>query len=622
MDKRAGKIVQTKADPRLPGRQAPSAGNKDDEVLQNTSSNVLLPLEEKILMEVREMKLVPEELLNESVSKYKGDKDSLESVLESIGVSGDDILKIKEKITGLPAVSKKEIESITANVLKEIPEEAARQYKIVPLGSDKNIIKIGMLNPDDYTAKEAVRFITLSNNKNLELYVISYELYKQVLNQYRTSRSQIKEALEEFEKEAVEGAKKRPKKEEEEASEIVKEAPITKVVAVILKHAVEGKASDIHIEPTMERTQVRFRVDGKLHASLLLPAKIHAAIVSRIKVVSNLRIDEMRIPQDGRFATDISGRTIDFRVSTFPTRLGEKVVLRVLDSSLSIKEFEDLGIWGRNADIMRQAITKPYGMILVSGPTGSGKSTTLYASLSAVDRDIYNVVSLEDPIEYSIDKVNQSQVKQEIGYTFASGLRHILRQDPDIIMVGEIRDTETAQLAVHASLTGHLVFSTIHTNNAMGVIPRLIDMGVDQFLIPSSVELAAAQRLVRKLCPYCKFKEKAPEKMSALIKKELSDLRKDVLERFEVTIQDSYEIWNAKGCDRCARKGAVGRVAIFEMFSMTKELKEIVYKDPNEITIGAEVKRQGMSTLLQDGIIKALRGLVSMEEVLRVVEES
>src|SRR3989338_2772544 len=231
MDKRAGKIVQTKADPRLPGRQAPSAGNKDDEVLQNTSSNVLLPLEEKILMEVREMKLVPEELLNESVSKYKGDKDSLESVLESIGVSGDDILKIKEKITGLPAVSKKEIESITANVLKEIPEEAARQYKIVPLGSDKNIIKIGMLNPDDYTAKEAVRFITLSNNKNLELYVISYELYKQVLNQYRTSRSQIKEALEEFEKEAVEGAKKRPKKEEEEASEIVKEAPITKVVA-------------------------------------------------------------------------------------------------------------------------------------------------------------------------------------------------------------------------------------------------------------------------------------------------------------------------------------------------------------------------------------------------------
>ncbi|OGZ59148.1 MAG: hypothetical protein A3B96_03880 [Candidatus Spechtbacteria bacterium RIFCSPHIGHO2_02_FULL_43_15b] len=404
--------------------------------------------------------------------------------------------------------------------------------------------------------------------------------------------------------------------------EMVKEAPVTKMVAVILKHAVEGKASDIHIEPSPDRTQVRFRVDGKLHASLLLPSKIHSAIVSRIKVLSNLRIDEMRMPQDGRFATDMNGKTIDFRVSTFPTRMGEKVVLRVLDPSSNINGFEDLGLWGRNADLIKQAITKPFGMVLISGPTGSGKSTTLYVSLNSVERESYNVVSLEDPIEYTIEGVNQSQIRQEIGYTFASGLRHILRQDPDIIMVGEIRDTETAQLAVHASLTGHLVFSTIHTNNAIGVIPRLIDMGVDQFLIPSSLELAIAQRLVRKLCSFCRFSYKAPDNIAKLVNRELSLIKEDVLAGFNVKLKDEYDLWSGKGCERCARKGTIGRIAIFEMFSMTKELKAIVYKEANEMSILSEANRQGMTTLLQDGIIKALRGVVSIEEVLRVVEEN
>lgn len=576
--------------------------------------------DEKILEEIRKKKTVAKELLDEIEGRMKGSDEPIEPVLENAGVLPDDILKIREKLTGLPSVAKSQVQNLTPATFKDISEEAVRQYRIVPLGSDKGTIRIGMLNPDDYTAREAVRFIAMGVGKKLELYVINYDTYQFVLNQYRTLRTQIKEALQEFEEEEVEEKKKRPV--QRLLPEMLREAPVTKVVAVILKHAVEGKASDIHIEPTPSRTQVRFRVDGKLHASLLLPSKIHSAIVSRIKVLSNLRIDETRIPQDGRFGADISERTIDFRVSTFPTRIGEKVVLRVLDSSISVKNFEDLGIWGRNADLMRKSVTKPFGMILISGPTGSGKSTTLYASLSTVDRDVNNVVSLEDPIEYSIEGVNQSQVKQEIGYTFASGLRHILRQDPDIIMVGEIRDTETAELAVHASLTGHLVFSTIHTNNAIGVIPRLIDMGVDQFLLPSSMELAVAQRLVRRLCAHCKFPYKAPDKVSEMISKELASVQEDVLAGFEVKVEDSYEVWNAKGCDRCARKGIIGRIAIFEMFSMTKQMKEIVYKNPNEITIFEEAKRQGMSTLLQDGIVKALKGLVSLEDVLRVVEES
>lgn len=588
----------------------------------NRETNQMDKFDEKILKEAEKQNLISKELGDEIYEKMKGSSDSIEPILDNAGVSGDLILEIKGKLSGLPVVSKKDATQISPNILKQIPEEAVTQYKIVPLGFSEDKVHIGMLNPEDYRAREAVRFITLGGNKSLELYVISYDTYQHVLNQYRNLRSQIKEALEEFEEEETKGGKKKMSAVDRLLPEMVKEAPVTKMVAVILKHAVEGKASDIHIEPSPDRTQVRFRVDGKLHASLLLPSKIHSAIVSRIKVLSNLRIDEMRMPQDGRFATDMNGKTIDFRVSTFPTRMGEKVVLRVLDPSSNINGFEDLGLWGRNADLIKQAITKPFGMVLISGPTGSGKSTTLYVSLNSVERESYNVVSLEDPIEYTIEGVNQSQIRQEIGYTFASGLRHILRQDPDIIMVGEIRDTETAQLAVHASLTGHLVFSTIHTNNAIGVIPRLIDMGVDQFLIPSSLELAIAQRLVRKLCSFCRFSYKAPDNIAKLVNRELSLIKEDVLAGFNVKLKDEYDLWSGKGCERCARKGTIGRIAIFEMFSMTKELKAIVYKEANEMSILSEANRQGMTTLLQDGIIKALRGVVSIEEVLRVVEEN
>lgn len=290
----------------------------------------------------------------------------------------------------------------------------------------------------------------------------------------------------------------------EEFERLAEEAPITKVVAVILGHGVDGRAADIHIEPIEGKVRVRFRLDGILHASIFLPFHLLPALISRIKILASMKIDETRVPQDGRFSTKINGKNIDFRVSTFPTMLGEKVAIRVLDPTQGLINLDDLGLTQRNIQLVREAIAKPYGLLLSTGPTGSGKTTTLYTLLRMLNKEGKNIVTLEDPVEYFIDGVNQSQIRTEIGYTFATGLRHVLRQAPDIIMVGEIRDEETASLSIHSALTGHLVLSTLHTNNALGVIPRLIDLGIRPFLISPTLKLAIAQRLVRKLCSECK----------------------------------------------------------------------------------------------------------------------
>jgi len=476
--------------------------------------------EQKIIDKLSAKKLISSGKAEELQRKLKDVEGSLElMLLDDPNISSQDVLSAKSEISKLPGGTITDIDKISIDLLKQIPEEAARQYKIIPLGRSGNTLKVGLVDPDDYKVRDAIRFIAMGIDVVPELYVITQDTFKKALGQYRTFRSQIKEALVELDREREE-EKKAPKPSKLRVSEaLLKEAPVTKVVAVILKHAVEGKASDIHIEATSANTRVRFRVHGKLYTSLFLPSAIHPAVISRIKILSNLRLDEMRIPQDGRFSTEVSGRVIDFRVSTFPTRIGEKAVLRVLDPSISIRTLPDLGLIGRNLDVVNDALKNQYGMILIAGPTGSGKSTTLYASLSSIDKESLNVVSLEDPIEYNMEGVSQSQVRPEIGYTFATGLRHVLRQDPDIIMVGEIRDSETATLAIHAALTGHLVFSTIHTNNAIGVIPRLIDMGIPAFLIPSSVSVAVAQRLLRRLCPYCKVSEPAPPKIAVFIEK-------------------------------------------------------------------------------------------------------
>lgn len=505
--------------------------------------------------------------------------------------------------------------TIPENLLFEIPEEAAEYYKILPLDKKNNVLSVGLVDTNNFKSQEAARFIGQQKGLEIQFYIISPESFEKNIKRYHNLRHEVSQALSAIPEEEEQRKKEKSKTEKE----LFTEAPISKIVSVIFQHAVEGKASDIHIEPLEERTRVRYRLDGILYTSLLLPKDIHRAIVSRIKVLSNLKLDETRVPQDGRFRSFINKKKIDFRVSTLPTSYGEKVVLRLLDSSTGLLSFDDLGLVGYNQNTINETIKKPFGMILITGPTGSGKSTTLYAVLKILNKEGVNIISLEDPVEYLLEGVNQSQVKPEIHYTFASGLRSILRQDPDIIMVGEIRDEETARLATHAALTGHLVLSTLHTNDAIGVIPRLMDMGVKPFLIPSSLAISASQRLLRRLCPKCKYSIDPPPKIKKMIEDELNSIPEQTRKQFD--IPKEIKLWKAKGCPYCSNRGTKGRVAIYETFYMTPELEKIIIAGPTEEKLRNEANRQGMITMKQDGLIKAIQGIVSFEEVMRVIEE-
>jgi type IV pilus assembly protein PilB len=507
-------------------------------------------------------------------------------------------------------------------ILKLVPVEAAEHYKFVPINIDtKNkFLEVGIIYPEDIDAREALKFIAHRHQLSPKPYIITPSDFKDFIKGYSTFKGEIKEALEELSEDIREEEKKLKKKQEtgkEVQEQITEEAPISKVVALIISQAIQEGASDIHIEPSEKEIRVRFRVDGVLHTSLKLPINIHLAIVSRIKILSRLKIDETRKPQDGRFFTEISNKKIDFRVSTFPTYAGEKVVMRILDPSVGLKKLSDLGLEGRNLELVKKSIQKPHGMILVTGPTGSGKTTTLYSILHILNEEGVNIVSLEDPIEYYIEGVNQSQVKPEIDYTFATGLRSILRQDPDKVMVGEIRDGETAALAVHAALTGHLVLSTLHTNDAIGVIPRLIDMGIDRYLLPPTLILAMAQRLVRRLCP-SKKEVKPSAEIKKIIDTEIEKMGAELLK--EYNIKEPFKLYEPEASKDCP-KGTKGRIGIFEILEMTPELEEIILESPSENKIKEEAKRQGMTTMLQDGITKAIRGMVGIEEVRKAVEE-
>lgn len=511
-------------------------------------------------------------------------------------------------------------QEIPVEVLKEIPEESAAFYRFAPIKKEGDVLQVGMVDPRDLRAREALRFIARRKGINTEIYSIDEVGLKNILKQYRSLREEVRKALKELKKEleGEETESDKGAKPEIRAQRIISEAPITKIVAVILRHAVEGKASDVHIEPLEKEVKVRFRVDGILYTSLILPVDVLASVVSRIKILSGLKIDETRVPQDGRFRTVIVEKKIDFRVSTLPTDQGEKVVLRVLDPTVGLREFEELGLLGYNLKTIKESIKQPFGMILITGPTGSGKTTTLYAILQELNKESVNIISLEDPIEYNVGGINQSQIRPEINYTFASGLRHILRQDPDVIMVGEIRDEETANLAVHAALTGHILLSTLHTNNAIGVIPRLVDMGIGKFLLPPSLTLAIAQRLLRRLCPECKKELVAPKEIQEVIEREiegLSDSRKK-----GISWKKPYKIYRSAGCKHCGNKGTKGRIALYEMLKMTPQLESIINTNMTESTIEEETRRQGMITMRQDGVIKVLQGVVSFEEMVRVVE--
>lgn len=552
--------------------------------------------------------------VEEFKKKSKEDHISLEEFLSHSGVLETDIATAKGELYGYPTMFLQGTPP-PIETLKDIPEESARHYKIIPLGIKEGYFQVGMLNPRDGAAQAAIKFLAARKNLPLRIFVVIPSDVDSVLAQYQNLSQEVTKVLGEFEEESK-TSEEEVKINKQEPTKIIEDAPITKMVAVILRHAVEGRASDIHIEPLKDNVRVRFRLDGVLHTSLLLPPDVHSSIVTRIKVITNLKIDETRIPQDGRFRAEINKREIDFRVSTFPTALGEKVAIRILDPEAGIGSMEELGITGKNLQLLEKAIQKPFGLILITGPTGSGKSTTLYTILQKINKEGINIVSLEDPVEYYIKGVNQSQIHPEIGYDFATGLRHILRQDPDVILVGEIRDKETAALAIHAALTGHLVFSTLHTNNAIGVIPRLIDMGVDPYLIPPTLILAVAQRLIRKLCPESTKKVKIAGRIKDVILQEVESMPSALKE--ETKKMMPLEVKQPESSSLCPT-GTKGRIGIFETLLMTPELEKIILTGPSEARILEEAKRQEMITIKQDGIIKVLKGIIGLEDLLEVV---
>lgn len=574
---------------------------------------------------------IPKTLINELISRnlvttddaaalqeqaIREDRDFGQVVLEKGTVTSEDLLKIKSEIYHLPIIKIEQID-FNKSVIEDISEDVVNFYKIIPFAKDETSLKVGIINPEDINALEALKFIASDKGLQLEKYIISYKDFDQLARNYRSLSGEVGKALKSLGEEEEAKQKITPKTIEE----ITAEGAVTKIVASIVKYAIESRASDIHIEPFEENVRVRFRIDGVLGSMLQLPKNTHSAVVTRIKILSDLKIDETRLAQDGRFSTVLNHHRYDFRVSTFPTKNGEKVVMRILDPLAGKISLADLGLEGRALEVLERGIDKPFGSILITGPTGSGKSTTLAGILKELNTEDVNIVTLEDPIEYFVEGVNQSQVHEEIGYTFASGLRHILRQDPDIIMVGEIRDHETASLAIQAALTGHIVLSTLHTNDSIGVVPRLIDMSVEKYLIPPTLNVAAAQRLLRKLCPDCKIKTKANTGEEKIINDAImqmpADYQKNLLSKDGYTI---YKPNTENPCKSCAGKAFKGRIGIFEMLEMTDDLEKIILGTLSESALRNEARRQGMITMFQDGILKVLKGTVSLAELLEVAQ--
>lgn len=541
---------------------------------------------------------------------------TVEQALLKQGLTPQSILELQGEYFDIPT-RVINLQDVTVKILEYIPQESAEYYRFVPIGVSDKVLEVGVVDPDNIEARDALNFISSKIGMPFKLFLISEEDFSKILGLYNGLTNEVLKSLDDLESELKIETYNNPDKEGEKVDQskslnetIVEDAPVTKIVATILRYATDGNASDIHIEPWRESIKIRFRVDGVMNTSLTLPSKVHSAVVSRIKIMSDMRLDERRKPQDGRFTVRLEGRKIDFRVSTFPTFFGEKVVMRLLDQEKGVIKLSKLGFSKTNLELIMRSIVRPYGLILISGPTGSGKTTTLYSMLNEVDREHQNVLSLEDPIEYNIEGMSQSQVKPEINYTFASGLRTTLRQDPDVIMVGEIRDKETAQLAIQAALTGHLVFSTIHTNSAIGVIPRLIDMGVDPFLIAPTLILAIAQRLVRGICPDSGTPLMIEGSLKAMIDKQFSDLPKKYLDEIKFTDR----VWGISPTSECPN-GTRGRVVVLEVLEMDKELESVILKNPTDIEIGKIARSKGMLTMKEDAIIKAMNREVPFEEV-------
>lgn len=510
--------------------------------------------------------------------------------------------------------------TIDKSVLLMIPEDAAKKYLMTAFQKKADTLSVAMVNPQDFEALNVLRFLAEKEHIGIEVSLVSEKVFADMIKAYTGTDQALKEAIMSLKNDdsVVE-----TKKEVGPSADpgIFQDAPIAKLVDVIIKHAIEGRSSDIHIEPIDGNFRVRFRIDGLLRSDLVFPKNVGKAVIARIKILSNLKIDENRKPQDGRFRFEIKDGFVDLRVSSLPVMEGEKVVMRVLEKSSKAGDLEHLGLWGRNRSILEKKILEPFGIILITGPTGSGKSTSLYSFLQILNKEDRNIITLEDPVEYYMDGINQSQVRPEIGYTFANGLRSVLRQDPNVIMVGEIRDGETAELAIHAALTGHLVLSTLHTNDAIGAIPRLVDMGIEPFLLSSSIQAVAAQRLVRRICEFCKEEQSITAGQMKRIITLLQTIPKEEIEAYGLTENIKPVFFQGKGCDKCNRTGYKGRIALYETIDIDGTMHMVIADQKgNERAVKQAALDQGMLSMKQDGLLKVLKGITTLSEIERVTE--
>ncbi|MFZ2310025.1 MAG: ATPase, T2SS/T4P/T4SS family [Patescibacteria group bacterium] len=517
-------------------------------------------------------------------------------------------------------------EEITEGVLNFLPQEISRTYKIISFGRENKDVSIGMVEPD-LKAMEAVNFLASEEHLRPVYFIISEGSWGRGVKQYQKLEEEISSALEvKAREEGEELVQVKQDSDEGISEEDINSAPVSKIVSVIIRHAVEARASDIHIEPYAKESRVRYRIDGILHTSLTLPKSIHAAIIARIKVLAKLKLDETRVPQDGRIRLVINGREIDFRVSTLPLASMEKVVMRILDTTRGAPTLESLGFNSNALKCIRNGMKKTSGILLVTGPTGSGKTTTLYSVMTILNQEDVNISTLEDPVEYEIKGINQAQVRPKVGFTFASGLRSLLRQDPNIIMVGEIRDEETAELAIHASLTGHLVLSTLHTNDALGAVFRLLDMKIERFLLSSTLKTVVAQRLARQLCNTCKKPiDLAPDAIKLIfdeIRLIPANVMKDEIKDFTTTedFLKGVVFHQAVGCPRCENTGYLNRIAVAEAIEINEALKKMINEGDKNLDIEAVKKSQDFISIKQDGLLKAARGLTTVEEIFRIIE--
>ncbi|MBI5699479.1 type II/IV secretion system protein [Candidatus Saganbacteria bacterium] len=536
--------------------------------------------------------LLTAEQVKESVEESRRSGDSLVKViLRKKLLDEATIVKFLEEVMGFPRVSLASY-LVDQKTLDAVPPAVVKKYGVVPLFLVENTLSVAMVDPFDVKALDEVRKRT---GFDVEAMVAAPSDINQAVIQYYGVAGTLEEVLATV---ATPEAAAAPLAATEEA-------PITKLVNLVIAQAVDEKASDIHIEPEAKRTRIRYRIDGIMHEVSSPPSHLHSSIVSRIKVMSRMDIAETRVPQDGRFEFKFENRAIDVRVSTFPIIYGEVVVMRLLDKQAMIFSLADLGFTEENLAKFKEMYSRPYGIILVTGPTGSGKTTTLYATLQSINSPERNIVTVEDPVEYELPGIRQSQVNTKAGLVFANALRSLLRQDPDIILVGEIRDLETSSVAIEAALTGHLVFSTLHTNDAPGALTRLVDMGVEPFLISSSVAGVIAQRLVRKICSNCKVPQ---------------EVAKDVLDHFKELKDKKLTFYHGKGCKTCRNTGYRGRTGIFEMLTLNPEIQDLIMNKAPSNQVKEVAVRSGMKTLREDGISKVIAGMTTLDEVLRVTQ--